>query len=151
MTQGNSTLVSRNITVLGHRTSVRLEPDMWEAIKDIAERESCKIHDICSLISLRKNARTSLTAAIRVFIMLYYKSAATEDGHRQAGHGSFDDMMRRARTDLAAIRNEAIHAVHNVTSTKAQRRSNDDCELKDNALKAPPRPKDTNPPCAAAL
>lgn len=31
----NSTLVSRNITVCGRRTSVRLEPEMWRSIKDM--------------------------------------------------------------------------------------------------------------------
>ena len=28
-----SSLVSRNITVLGRRTSVRLEPEMWRELK----------------------------------------------------------------------------------------------------------------------
>ena len=65
-----STLVSRNITVCGRRTSVRLEPEMWRALKEIAGRETCSIHELCSLISFRKNKRTSLTAAIRVFLML---------------------------------------------------------------------------------
>lgn len=91
-----STLVSKNITVLGKRTSVRLEPEMWRALKDISKREQCTIHDLCSLVSLRKNVHTSLTAAIRVFLMLYYRAATTEDGHRRAGHGSFDSMKVRA-------------------------------------------------------
>lgn len=92
-----STLVSKNITVLGRRTSVRLEPEMWSALKDIARRERCTNHDLCSLISLRKSVGTSLTAAIRVFLMLYYKAASTEDGHARAGHGDFEVMKRRAR------------------------------------------------------
>ncbi len=95
--EGQSTLVSRNITVLGRRTSVRLEPEMWTALREIARRESCKIHDICSLIQMRKNPDTSLTAAIRVFLMLYYRAASTEEGHVRAGHGSFQSMIRRAR------------------------------------------------------
>ncbi|MFA5592305.1 MAG: ribbon-helix-helix domain-containing protein [Micavibrio sp.] len=94
--QTGSTLVSRNITVNAHRTSVRLEPEMWRALKEIAVRENCTIHELCSLISFRKNKRTSLTAAIRVFLMLYFRAATTEDGHRSAGHGSFDSMKRRA-------------------------------------------------------
>ncbi|MCM2344808.1 MAG: ribbon-helix-helix domain-containing protein [Alphaproteobacteria bacterium] len=93
---GKSTLVSRNITVVGRRTSVRLEPEMWTALREIARREGCKIHDICSLIHLRKKADTSLTAAIRVFLMLYYRAASTEEGHRRAGHGNFDYMVQRA-------------------------------------------------------
>jgi predicted DNA-binding ribbon-helix-helix protein len=91
-----STLVSRNITVLGKRTSIRLEPEMWKAIKDISYRENCTIHDLCSLIHLRKNKRTSLTAAIRVFLMLYFRAASTEDGHQKAGHGNFENMKIRA-------------------------------------------------------
>lgn len=95
--EGRSTLVSRNITVLGRRTSVRLEPEMWTALRDIATREKCRIHDICSLIHLRKNQRTSLTAAIRVFLMLYYRASSTEEGHSRVGHGNFSTMMARAR------------------------------------------------------
>jgi len=91
-----STLVSRNITVGGKRTSVRLEPEMWRALKEIAGREHCSIHELCTLISFRKNQRTSLTAAIRVFLMLYFRAATTEEGHGRAGHGSFDNMKRRA-------------------------------------------------------
>ncbi len=94
--ENKSSLVSRNITVLGRRTSVRLEPEMWRELKGISEREECTIHDLCSLISLRKNKKTSLTAAIRVFLMLYYRAAATEHGHLKAGHGDFDNMKRRA-------------------------------------------------------
>lgn len=91
-----TTLLSRNITVDGRRTSVRLEPEMWNSLYDIAARESCSIHDICTLISLRKNPKTSLTAAIRVFLMLYFRAAATEEGHVRAGHGNFEFMKNRA-------------------------------------------------------
>lgn len=92
-----SSLISRNVTVLGHRTSVRLEPEMWNAIKDIARRERCTIHELCSLIQLRKAEITSLTAAIRVFLMLYFRAASTEEGHVRAGHGNFETMKRRAK------------------------------------------------------
>jgi predicted DNA-binding ribbon-helix-helix protein len=102
-----STLVSRNITVLGRRTSVRLEPEMWTALREISQRENCKIHDICSVIQMRKKPDTSLTAAIRVFLMLYYRAAATEDGHNRAGHGNFANMIRRARISQEYARLQA--------------------------------------------
>ena len=94
-----TTLISRNITVMARRTSVRLEPEMWQALREIAKRERCTIHDICTLISVRKNEKTSLTAAIRVFLMLYFRAATTEDGHNRAGHGNFDVMRKRARIE----------------------------------------------------
>lgn len=93
----SSSLVSRNITILGRRTSVRLEPEMWMALNDIAEREQCSVHDICALVYIRKKDDTSLTAAIRVFLMLYYRAATSESGHTAAGHGDFNAMKRRAR------------------------------------------------------
>lgn len=106
MNENRSTLVSRNITVLGQRTSVRLEPEMWKELKGIAKREKCTIHDLCTLISLRKNENTSLTAAIRVFLMLYFRAASTEDGHGRAGHGNFSLMKERVGvdTDWSALR-----------------------------------------------
>lgn len=97
-----TTLVSRNIVVNGRRTSVRLENDMWVALMDIAARESRSINDLATLVEQAKKTETSLTAALRVFIMGYFRAAATEDGHRAAGHGAgtpFDSVIRRARLD----------------------------------------------------
>lgn len=88
-------LISRNITVNKRRTSIRLEAQMWVALKEIATREKCTIHDICGVIASRKSDNITLTAAIRIFLMLYFKAAATDEGHRRAGHGGFQRMMSR--------------------------------------------------------
>ena len=82
-----STLISRNITVAGHRTSVRLEPEMWQGLTEICRRERATLHEVCTAIAQYKTKSTSLTAAIRVFIMAYFRTAATEEGHAKAGHG----------------------------------------------------------------
>jgi len=79
-------LHSRNVRVAGHRTSVRLEPAMWEALRRICERERTTIHDLVTVIAARQPA-SSLTAAIRVYLLVYFQAAATDDGHRRAGHG----------------------------------------------------------------
>jgi predicted DNA-binding ribbon-helix-helix protein len=91
-----SSLVSKNITVNGRRTSIRLEPEMWTSLYEVARREKCSIHDLCSLIAGRKRQLSSLTASIRVFLMLYYKAASTEEGHVRSGHGNFEKMRARA-------------------------------------------------------
>ena len=70
-----STLINRNIMVNGRRTSVRLEPEMWTALLDIARRENQTIHALASQVALGKKPETSLTAAIRVFCLAYYRSA----------------------------------------------------------------------------
>lgn len=86
--EGSSTLVIRNVVVLGKRTSLRMEPEMWDALADVAAREGHNVHDICTRIVERKPAAASLTAAIRVFLVNYYRLAATEEGHARAGHGT---------------------------------------------------------------
>lgn len=82
-----TTLISHNILIEGRRTSVRLEKEMWIALKEIARKEKCTIHALCTVVAQRKKTDTSLTAAIRVFIMAYFQAAATDDGHKNAGHG----------------------------------------------------------------
>jgi len=82
-----STLISRNVVISGCRTSVRLEPEMWDGLREICQRERSTVHQVCTSVSLQKAEETSLTAAIRVFVMRYFRLAATEDGHAKSGHG----------------------------------------------------------------
>ncbi|MCB1783455.1 MAG: ribbon-helix-helix domain-containing protein [Alphaproteobacteria bacterium] len=117
-----SSLVSKNITVLGRRTSIRLEPEMWQALSDIARREVCSIHDICSLVYMRKNEDTSLTAAIRVFLMLYFRAASTEQGHTHAGHGSFEAMLKRARVQQGGLFNSNKKSLLDSSSEKSSQK-----------------------------
>ena len=81
-----STLVNRNVTVAGHRTSIRLEPAMWEALRQICEREHKPCNELVTEID-RQRVESSLTAAIRVYLLRYFSAAATDEGHRLAGHG----------------------------------------------------------------
>lgn len=74
-----STLINRNIMVGGRRTSVRLEPEMWSALLDIARREDQTIHLLATQVASCKKPETSLTAAIRVFCLSYYRAALTEE------------------------------------------------------------------------
>jgi predicted DNA-binding ribbon-helix-helix protein len=81
-----NTLSNRNVTVNGRRTSMRLEQEMWDALREICRREDMTVHELCSLIDDRRGM-SSLTAATRVFILMYYRAAATDEGHATAGHG----------------------------------------------------------------
>ena len=91
--EDGSTLVNRNVTVDGHRTSVRLEPVMWNALEEVCVREHVNLHAAVSAIA-EERAESSLTSAIRAYLVRYFQSAATEDGHGRAGHGA---ALRRYR------------------------------------------------------
>ena len=83
-----SGLVSRNVTIHGRRTSIRLEPEMWDALYEIASEEKCSIHEICSAVKEIKEDETSFAAAIRVFIMLYYKTKPVSREGRRIMHSA---------------------------------------------------------------
>lgn len=68
-----SSLIPRNINVSGRRTSVRLESAMWAALRDIAARRGATIDQLASEIDATRTA-SSLTAAIRIFIVEFYRS-----------------------------------------------------------------------------
>ena len=84
---GASTLVNHNVTVGGRRTSLRLEPAMWDALEEICQREKMTEHELCGMVDGCRHA-SSLTAAVRVFIVTYFRAAATEEGHANIGHGA---------------------------------------------------------------
>ena len=81
-----STLVNRNVTVAGHRTSIRLEPVMWTALHEVCAREQRTLNALVTDIA-DVRLESSLTASIRVYLLNYFRDAATDDGHRIAGHG----------------------------------------------------------------
>lgn len=91
-----STLISRNVTLVDRRTSIRLEPEMWDALHEICAREGRSVHDICGDID-RQRHQSGLTAGVRVFILNYFRAAATEEGHAQAA-------QRRAEVAQASAR-----------------------------------------------
>ena len=98
-----TSLQNRNVRLRGQRTSLRLEPSMWDALEEISRREGCTINDICSMIEDQRQGSTR-TAALRVFILYYFRAAATESGHRQAGHGKSDTMLKEMREILSRQR-----------------------------------------------
>ena len=65
-----SSLLSRNIRIGKHRTSVRLEPIFWDILAHVIERESMSAHKVCTQIATRAPS-LPLTSAIRIFLIAY--------------------------------------------------------------------------------
>ncbi len=81
-----SRLVNRNVVAERGRTSMRLEPELWEALAEICCREDRDIGELIRQIE-QQTPTGSRTSAVRVFIVRYFREAGTETGHRAAGHG----------------------------------------------------------------
>lgn len=69
---------------------------MWDALAKICRREDMSLHEVCAQIDARRQA-SSLTAAIRVFALTYFRAVATEDGHASSGHGQLYPSRRCRR------------------------------------------------------
>jgi predicted DNA-binding ribbon-helix-helix protein len=92
-------LLNRNIQLAVRRTSFRPDPLTWRALQEIARREGVTVGELCNAVAEVKPRATSLTAAIRVAVLRYYMDAATEDGHKEAGHGNIGHMASKGNGD----------------------------------------------------
>jgi len=66
----------RNIQLAKVRTSIVLENAIWEAVGEILIRENLDLNTFCQMVDKRRKG-FNLTSAIRVVVVLYYRSLAT--------------------------------------------------------------------------
>ena len=81
-----SRLITRNVIAGRGRTSMRLEPEMWDALSEICARENIPLGALIQRVEAQGHPG-GRTSAVRVHILQYFRQAATEDGHRGVGHG----------------------------------------------------------------
>lgn len=67
--------VPRSVRIGGRRTSMRLETQFWEALRDVAEREHADVGEICTRIAKRAR-HANLSSAVRVAMVDYYRELA---------------------------------------------------------------------------
>ncbi len=81
-----SRLINRNVNATSGRTSMRLEPEVWDALREICLREGCDLGELIQRIE-ENGDEGGRTSAVRVHVLQYFRAAATDDGHVAAGHG----------------------------------------------------------------
>ena len=65
--------VKRSLTLRGHRTSVSLEDEFWQAFRQIAKEKGRAINDLAAEIDAGRHTETGLASAIRVFVLSHYR------------------------------------------------------------------------------
>ncbi len=65
MTDGSP---KRSITIAGHRTSLSLEPEFWNALKELAKNQSLSTAQLITQIDSTRNKR-NLSSACRVYVL----------------------------------------------------------------------------------
>lgn len=61
----------RSLTIDGHRTSISIEDEFWQALKDIALLQGTSLIEVVKKID--NSRKGGLSSAIRIFVFNYYK------------------------------------------------------------------------------
>ncbi|WP_299783153.1 ribbon-helix-helix domain-containing protein [uncultured Roseobacter sp.] len=71
--------VKHSVTLKGHRTSISLEEEFWQALRAIAERKSQPINALVAEIDVDRGADMGLASAIRVFVLRDLQTRVAQD------------------------------------------------------------------------
>jgi len=63
-----------SLTLHGHRTSVSLEVEFWDAFRAIAAEKSMPINALAAEIDEARGVDMGLASAIRVYVLTHYRS-----------------------------------------------------------------------------
>jgi predicted DNA-binding ribbon-helix-helix protein len=70
--RSKSTVIKRSIVLAGHKTSLSLEDEFWNAFREIARGRDMSVSDLVGEIdSDRQHA--NLSSAVRLFVLDFYR------------------------------------------------------------------------------
>lgn len=69
------------------RTSMRLCMKEWDALYEVCRIEKISKNRLIEMIEAHKSEELGLTYSTRLFLVTYFREAASEEGHKMAGHG----------------------------------------------------------------
>ena len=72
-----SLVVKRSIVLAGHKTSVSLEDEFWNALKKIASDRHVTLSEVVGDIAAQRQ-HGNFSSALRLFVLEYYRGKAAE-------------------------------------------------------------------------
>ncbi|MEJ2374416.1 MAG: ribbon-helix-helix domain-containing protein [Pseudolabrys sp.] len=72
-----SAVVNRSVVIGGRKTTVSLEDAFWDGLEEIAKSRNVTISHLLSSINMGRR-RGTLSSAIRLCVLGYYKGAAQQ-------------------------------------------------------------------------
>ena len=67
-----SQIAKRSIVIAGHKTSVSLEDEFWDSLKEIARERGMTLLELVAAID-REREHANLSSAIRLFVLDFYR------------------------------------------------------------------------------
>lgn len=62
-----------SLTLKGHRTSVSLEDEFWDAFREIANQKGLPINVLAAQIDADRGMDSGLASAIRLFVLHHFR------------------------------------------------------------------------------
>lgn len=90
-----SRLVNRNVIAERGRTSMRLEPELWDALTEICARERIDVGELVRRVEAERPSG-GRTSAVRVYIVKYFRKSAETEGRGREDRGAPDPAGRQA-------------------------------------------------------
>ena len=69
-------LIHRKVEFDGRPTSLRLEPEFWDYLREIAFVKQVAISRLVSVINQQKGKHVPLASALRIYVAEYYRDLA---------------------------------------------------------------------------
>lgn len=79
-----SAIAKRSVVLDRHKTSISLEDDFWNGIREIADRKKMKLTDLLAQIDADRS-HSNLSSAIRVFVLNEMRAQAGMPAGQTAG------------------------------------------------------------------
>jgi len=82
-----SLVVKRSVFLAGRKTSVSLEDEFWNALKEIAGDRHVTLSELFSGID-KQRQHGNFSSALRLFVLEYYRGKAEKPGDEMLGQQS---------------------------------------------------------------
>jgi predicted DNA-binding ribbon-helix-helix protein len=70
-------LIHRKVEFDGRPTSLRLEPEFWQYLREIAYERRVTLAELISVVNRLKGNGVSLASALRIFVARHYRETAS--------------------------------------------------------------------------
>ena len=67
-----------SLTIKGHRTSVSLEREFWDAFRAIAKSKGLPLNELAAQIDAERDFEQGLASAIRIYVLAHYQALSGE-------------------------------------------------------------------------
>ena len=86
-----SLVSKRSIVIAGHKTSVSVEDEFWNSLKEIARERNMTLAELVGAIDADRQ-HANLSSAIRLFVLGVYRDqlASRQDRTRASSSGALD-------------------------------------------------------------